>query len=115
VIDLPRSPAARQRDTAARQAHRARQFASYFAAARPVAVDWRRLAVFPAPRFRVHQLAALEDVNGFSLGLGVIQESDFRARQVTLYTPLEDLAGVDALRLGDLMLDLQSFRDQRLV
>jgi len=115
VIDLPRSPAAGQRDTAARQTHRARQFASYFRAARPVRVDWRRLAVFPAPRFRLDQLAALEDVQGFALGLGLVQESDSRARQVTLYTPLEALTRVDALRLGDLVLDPQSFRDQRLV
>jgi polynucleotide 5'-kinase involved in rRNA processing len=78
-------------------------------------VDWGRLAVFPGLRFVLNGLVALEDADRFTLGLGVVLENNPRARQVTLYTPLGSLDRVDILRLGDLLLDPQTFRDQRLV
>jgi polynucleotide 5'-kinase involved in rRNA processing len=90
------------------------QFAKYFAAARPLKVDWVRLAVLPAPHFVLNRLVALEDENGFILGLSIVQKNEVKARQVTLLTPLETLDGVDALRLGDVVLDPKTFRDQRL-
>jgi polynucleotide 5'-hydroxyl-kinase GRC3/NOL9 len=115
VVDLRPSPAARRRDITARQTHRVSQFKQYFAAARPLRVDWGRLAVFPGLRFVLNGLVALEDADRFTLGLGVVLENNPRARQVTLYTPLGSLDRVDILRLGDLLLDPQTFRDQRLV
>ncbi len=112
VVDLRSSPVAQRRLPPARQAHRAEQYAQYLRSAHPLTLEWENLAVFPSPRFAYHQLVALEDVDGFTLGLGVVMEADLKARHVTLYTPLRSPDGIDALRLGDVLLDLQTFRDQ---
>ncbi len=50
----------------------------------------------------------------FTIGLGIVDRVDPEAREVTLQTPLTSTQGVDALRLGDMALDLQSFADQYL-
>jgi polynucleotide 5'-hydroxyl-kinase GRC3/NOL9 len=113
LIELQPSKAVQPRDLPTRQAHRAEQFARYFAAARLLAVDCGRLAVFPAPHFVFNRLVALEDARGFTLGLGIVRSADLKAGQVTLLTPLAALDGVDALRLGDLTLDPRTWRDQR--
>jgi polynucleotide 5'-hydroxyl-kinase GRC3/NOL9 len=112
VVDLHPSASIRPRNTTTRQAYRASQFAQYFRAARRLTVDWERLAVVPSPSFIFHRLAALEDADGFMLGLGIVQVADWRNKQVELLTPLRTLEGVDTLRLGDLTLDPQTFRDQ---
>ena len=112
VVDLCPSPSIQPRNTLTRQAYRATQFAQYFHMARPLAVDWERFAVVPSPGFTFHRLAALEDADGFTLALGIVQVADFRNKQVELLTPLKTLEGVDTLRLGDLTLDPQTFRDQ---
>jgi polynucleotide 5'-kinase involved in rRNA processing len=113
-VELQPSNAIQARDVPTRQAHRASQFAHYFASARTVTVDWGRLAVLPTPHFAFHQLIALEDAEGFALGLGIVQSADMKAKQVTLHAPLTSPAGVEALRLGDLTLDPKTFRDQPL-
>jgi polynucleotide 5'-hydroxyl-kinase GRC3/NOL9 len=112
VVDLQPSPARQMRDRPTRQDYRASKFAKYFASARSLVVDWRRLAVLPSPRFILNRLVALEDANGFTLGLGMVKQVDGKIRQVTLETPLSSLDKVDALRLGDLVLEPQTFRDQ---
>jgi polynucleotide 5'-hydroxyl-kinase GRC3/NOL9 len=114
VVDLRLSAAIRPRDSHARQAYRASQFGRYFTTLYSLTVNWKQMAVVPPPKFIYSRLAAFEDENGFTLGLGVIQVVDFRTRQVTLSTPLQSLDRVDMLRLGDLTLDLQIFRDQPL-
>jgi polynucleotide 5'-hydroxyl-kinase GRC3/NOL9 len=112
VIDLRPAEAAVRRDLGARQAHRAVQFARYFGSAQEMQVEWGRLAVLPSPRFSRHRLVALEDVDGFVVGLGIVLDCDVRSRRVTLYTPLSALDEVDALRLGDLIVEPGTFRDQ---
>ena len=95
------SPAVEPRDPAARRAHRADRFAAHFAGARAV-VRWDRLAVWTrrapvrraAPDFTYRQLVALEDGDGFVLGLGIVQGAEARAREVTLLTPLASPDGV---------------------
>jgi polynucleotide 5'-hydroxyl-kinase GRC3/NOL9 len=114
VVDLRLSAAIRPRDSHARQAYRAAQFGRYFTTLHSLTVNWEQMAVVPPPKFIYSRLAAFEDENGFTLGLGVIQVVDFRTRQVTLSTPLQSLDRVDLLRLGDLTLDLQTLRDQPL-
>ncbi len=114
VVNLRPSPAIQPRDVLTRQAHRASKFARYFSAARPVTLDWSRLAIWPAPQFVFNQLVALEDADGFTLGLGIVTLSDPAARQVKLRTPLASSEGVRALRLGDVMVDPKTFRDQTL-
>jgi len=115
LIELRPSAAIQPRDVAMRQAHRASQFARYFASTRAVTVDWSRLTVWPTPNFAFHQLVAFEDAEGFALDLGIVQAADMKSRQATILTALPSLAGVEALRLGDLMLDPKTFRDQPLM
>ncbi len=113
VVDLHPSLSIQPRNTLTRRAYRASQFARYLRAACPLTVDWERLAVVPSPGFVFHRLAALEDADGFTLGLGIVQVADWRKKQVELLTA-KSLEGVDTLRLGDLTLDPQTFRDQPL-
>ena len=114
LIELRPSSAIQRRDVPVRQAHRAAQFARYFASARTLTVDWERLAVFPAPRFAFNQLVALEDAEGFTLALGIVELAYMKAKRVTLRAPLASPEQAQALRLGDVTLDPKSFRDQSL-
>jgi polynucleotide 5'-hydroxyl-kinase GRC3/NOL9 len=114
LIDLPVSWAAQRREVTARRKHRATRFRLYFEGACELDVAWQRLAVFPAPAFSPGRLVALEDDAGLALGLGIVVASDLVGGTVTLHTPLSSLVGVDALRLGDLALDLQTFGETRL-
>jgi len=108
VVELPLAPAVQPRDRSARRAYRAAAFRRYFAAAGSLRVEWARLAVFPRPAFSVDRLAALEDVDGFALALGVVEAIEGRGRAVVLRTPACSLQGVDGLRLGDLWLNLRT-------
>lgn len=112
LFELAPSPAVARRGVGQRRAHRARQFARHFAGARPFSVDWPGLAVFPRPRFIPHRLLAFEDVAGFTLALGIVTEMNPERRRITVLTPLPSLEGVDALRLGDLVVDPETFRDK---
>jgi polynucleotide 5'-hydroxyl-kinase GRC3/NOL9 len=114
VVDLPASRSARRREVPDRQKHRAARFGRYFAEARSLGVAWQRLAVFPAPAFTIRRLVALESGEGFALALGIVAAGDLARGTVTLYTPLASVAGVDAIRLGDLALDPCTFRESRL-
>ena len=114
VIDLPASGAARRREVPARREHRAARFRVYFESARELEVVWRRLAVFPAPAFTPRRLVALEDSAGFVLALGVVTACDLARGVIRLHTPLPALDAVDAIRLGDLALNLRTFRESPL-
>ncbi len=110
IIDLPPPPQARRRDVSVRRAHRAAQFARYFARPSRVEVDGSELAVFPAPDFDLHRLVALENPAGFALGLGIIV--GVRGTTVKLLTPLDSLDGVDALHLGNLIVNPETYEDK---
>lgn len=116
VTDLPVSQAVRKRGILTRQMYRAERFRRYFQHAQPITVEWRRLAVFPAPAFSPHRLVALEDGAGLALGLAVVVENDPLMGVVTLYTPLgvldrrEYMPDVDAIRVSDLTLDPGTYR-----
>ncbi len=112
VVDLRPARGVQRRDLSTRRAYRAARFAQYFADARPLTVHWGRLAVFPAPAFAPHRLVSFEDPEGFSRGLGVVMENDPRQKQAVLYTPLASTEGTDALRVGDVLVDLETFGDR---
>jgi polynucleotide 5'-hydroxyl-kinase GRC3/NOL9 len=114
LVELKPSLAVQARSRAARQAQRVSQFAAYFESARPLNLNWSTIAVLPYPRFSLHRLAALEDSGGFTLALGIIQWIDRQASQVTLLAPLSSAQDVDTLHLGDLSLDVNTYRDQQL-
>jgi polynucleotide 5'-hydroxyl-kinase GRC3/NOL9 len=114
VVEFASSPAARQREREERQESRAKRFAESFRRANDLLVNWPQFAVFPAPRFHLHRLLAMEDQDGFALGLGIVVEIDRISRRIRLRSSLSSMGGVDAIRLGDLVVDPETFRDQRL-
>lgn len=113
VISLRPAPEVRRRSREVRRRSRAGQFAAYFASAGLLKVDWTRLAIFPRPQFSLGRLAALEDREGFTLALGIVVNVDRESRRASLYTPLDTLEGVNALRLGDMVLDPETFEETR--
>ena len=112
LVELSPSPAAHRRDISARKAHRATQFGHYFTNGSQLRLNWTQFAVLPAPRFNLHRLVALEDALGFTLGLGIVLQIDRIYRQLTLHSPLTTVKGIDAIRLGDLTVDPETFEDQ---
>ena len=72
------------------------------------------MAVFPAPDFQPNRLLAMEDRDGFAMGLGVVEKIDPQSCEVTILTPLSSMEQVNAIRLGDVAIDLQSFQDWQL-
>jgi len=114
VLEFSPSSAAQRRDTPVRKAHRVAQFAQYFTKGSQLRVNWTQFAVLPAPRFNLHRLVALEDADGFTIGLGIVAQIDRLYRQVTLHTPLDSLNGVDVIRLGDLLVDPVTYEDSPL-
>ncbi|MGB9870651.1 MAG: Clp1/GlmU family protein [Anaerolineae bacterium] len=113
VVELPAASAVRPRDMLARRAYRARLFARYFATAYPLEISWAPLAVFPAPCFSRYRLVALEDRRGFALALGIVLEADLARKTVLLLTPAHSLNEVDALRIGDVWINPETWEDSR--
>jgi polynucleotide 5'-kinase involved in rRNA processing len=111
IIDIRPSPAAQSRDMPSRRFYRVEKFAQHFAQSQSVTLNWNRLAVFPAPDFSPNRLVALENGDGFVLGLGIVTEIALESREVTLLTPLGSIDEVDAIHLGDVELDPETFRD----
>jgi polynucleotide 5'-hydroxyl-kinase GRC3/NOL9 len=111
VIDLPVSRAVRRRSVSERREHRASGYRAYFAEARSLKLVWQEMAVVPAAAFATHRLLALTDADGFALALGTVLSTS--AGTVTVHTPLASADGVDALRLGDLALDPETFSEER--
>jgi polynucleotide 5'-hydroxyl-kinase GRC3/NOL9 len=114
VLELSPSSAAQRRDPSVRKAHRAAQFSQYFTSGSQLRVNWTKFAVLPAPRFTLHRLVALEDADGFTIGLGIVVEIDRFCRQVILHTPVDTLNGVEVIRLGDLVVDPVTYEDSPL-
>lgn len=110
IIDLKPSAAVKVRSREERRAYRAARLARYFREARPMWVDWSGLAVFPYTRFSLNRLVALEDKEGFTLGLGIVMAAQ-REKSVLLLTPVSSLAEVNALNLGDMLVDPVHFID----
>lgn len=101
----------RPRDTARRRGYRQERFSRYFRKSVHLEANWTDLAVWPIPRFSLNRLVALEDRNGFTLGLGIIVGIDRPRRSVTLQTPLTSMVGVSAMQIGDLTLDPITYAD----
>jgi polynucleotide 5'-hydroxyl-kinase GRC3/NOL9 len=109
VYTLPVAGAVRGRSREDRIAYRAARYWAYFKHAARVAFSYADLAVFPRPAFSQGRLVALEGREGFTLALGVVGQVE--EGTVWLYTPWQGDEEVCALRLGDLRLDLDTFRD----
>ncbi|MBI5968425.1 MAG: hypothetical protein HY882_11295 [Deltaproteobacteria bacterium] len=114
VIELSSSPAARRRDPATRRGYRTNQFANYFTNSQLLRMNWPRFAIFPGPFFELGHLVALENAAGFTVGLGIVREIDRESKQIEIQTPLTSTNEVDAIRLGNLALDPQTFEGRHL-
>ena len=114
MVELKPPSAAQRRDSAVRKAHRATQYANYFANSSDLRLSWPQFAVLPAPRFNLHRLVAMEDADGFTIGLGIVKQIDRIYRQVMLHTPVASVNEVDAIRLGDVAVDPETFEDRPL-
>jgi polynucleotide 5'-kinase involved in rRNA processing len=114
VVRLLPSLAVVNRDTSARRHYRAEKFGEYFSQAGKVILDWQGYGVFPGPRFALNRLVGLEDRQGITLGLGIVLGLDRTARQVELLTPLEDLSALRNIYLGGVLVDPNTYMDQRM-
>jgi polynucleotide 5'-kinase involved in rRNA processing len=114
VVDRGVSPAVKRRERETRQAHRAEQFRRTFEEARTRSLTWSGRAVIPGPMFSQHRLVALEDEEGFVLHLGIVTGSERSSETVELFTPLSPRERVDTIRVGDVAVDPETYRDRRL-
>ena len=114
VIELRPSHAVVTRSPEVRREHRSRRFASHFSNAEPLELDWGRMAVYPYPDFRARRLVALEDFYGFTLGLGIVLSTNRPEQHVRLLTSVRSMAGVAAIRLGDVLVDPENFQDEQI-
>ncbi len=103
VFELPAVSHVMPRDHEARIRYRHQRWLRYFRRAEPVILSLRSLAhiaIFGLERASRGQLLALQDEQGFALGLGIIQSYDRRSREVVLHTPVPNLDGVCSLHIG---------------
>jgi len=114
LLEISCSPAAQRTGAPTRRAHRAAQYSRYFSQINRLQVNWSEMAIFPAPAFQPNRLVAMEDVDGFAIGLGVVEQIHPESCEVTILTPLSSMKNVNALRLGDIAVDLESFQDWQL-
>jgi polynucleotide 5'-hydroxyl-kinase GRC3/NOL9 len=114
IVRVPCSSAAQRIGAPSRRAHRAAQYSRYFSPMNRLQIDWGEVAVFPASAFQPNRLVAMEDDDGFTIGLGVVERVNPESCEVTILTPLGSLKDVNALHLGDVAVDLESFQDWQL-
>jgi polynucleotide 5'-hydroxyl-kinase GRC3/NOL9 len=100
---LPVAPHVRRRSPEARSANRRRKFRDYFADAQPLRLALRSLPVYGLDRAAPGRLVGLLDREGFALAVGLLLE--YRQGRMEILTPLRNVAGIAALRLGDLRVD----------
>lgn len=114
LVQLAPTEAVISRDMERRQIFRTEQFAAYFKEAIPQTFRWTQYGIYPAPRFALERLVALEDRDGFTLVLGIVVAINLDRREVTLLAPPVDLNKVRLLNLGDILINPQTFQDRRL-
>jgi len=114
VVVLRPAGAVKSRDTDQRQRHRTHQFKEYFCNAVPIWVKWSEYGIYPASRFALQRLVAMEDKEGFTVALGIILEVNRSSRMISLFVPPVDLSLVKVLHLGDVLVDPGTFQDRRM-
>jgi polynucleotide 5'-hydroxyl-kinase GRC3/NOL9 len=103
-----------RRDATTRRAHRTRQYRQVFRSATSLEICWDGQAVIPTLSFTRHRLVALEDEAGFVRGLGIVTGREWSRSAVTLLTSLSSPEDVDVIHVGDVAVDPETFRDERL-
>ncbi|MCD6552746.1 MAG: hypothetical protein J7M16_01900 [Anaerolineae bacterium] len=111
VIELPVPRAVRERTRETRIRYRVERWKNYFSRADTLQLSLRQLAVFGLEAMTPGQLLALQDADGFALGLGVVRSYDPHTQAVAIYTPLPSLEDVSSIRLGTLRLNPATGRE----
>lgn len=111
VIELPAPRAATERPREDRIRRRAERWKEYFSQATAVPLALTRLSVFGLEAMAPNRLLALQDEDGFALGLGVVLHYDPHTQTATICTPLPSLKGVASVRLGTLRLEPATGRE----
>jgi polynucleotide 5'-hydroxyl-kinase GRC3/NOL9 len=114
IFEIKPSKLVHGRSPASRRLYRQKKFAAYFEASQERTFNWSEIAIFPAPIFRVQRLVALEDDEGFTLGLGIVTRIDRERKRVCVLTPFKSNKKVNALRLGDLIVDPLTYYHQQI-
>jgi polynucleotide 5'-hydroxyl-kinase GRC3/NOL9 len=110
-VELAVSPHASERSREARIARRRERLGRYFEQAQPRVLSLRQMAVYDLERLTIGALVALQDADGFALGLGAVQEADRLGGTITVRTPVPSLEGVKSLRFGASRWDTTSCRE----
>jgi polynucleotide 5'-kinase involved in rRNA processing len=85
--------------------------AGYFRNAGQHVLSLRRLAVYELERLAPGALLALQDAEGFSLGLGAVERIDSLADTIVVRTQVANLEGVHSLRFGSQRWDFAGQRE----
>jgi polynucleotide 5'-hydroxyl-kinase GRC3/NOL9 len=110
-VEMPVSPMVVGRSREVRIARRRELLCRYFEVAESRQVALNRMAVYDLERLAVGGILAFQDAEGFSLGLGVVEEVDRSRGTVLVRTPLTSLEGVSSVRLGATRWDLGGRRE----
>jgi polynucleotide 5'-hydroxyl-kinase GRC3/NOL9 len=110
-VELAVSPHVMSRSREARIARRRERLASYFAGAQSRSLTLREWAIYDLERLSPGTLLALQDAEGFAVGLGVVQETDRLGGTALVRTPLPSLEGIVSVRLGAARWDLANRRE----
>jgi polynucleotide 5'-hydroxyl-kinase GRC3/NOL9 len=105
------SPYVVQRSREERINRRRKRLAQYLSGAQSMALSLRQLPLYDLERLAEGALLAFQDVEGFVLGLGVVEEADLMKASATVRTPLASLEGVQSLRVGAVHWDLAQGRE----
>jgi polynucleotide 5'-hydroxyl-kinase GRC3/NOL9 len=110
-IELSASLHVVERTREERVARRRQKLASYLEGARPIVVDLRRMAVYDVDELARGALVALQDAEGFVLGLGVVEQVMRLEGTVDIRTPLLGFEAAASLRFGAARWDLAGRRE----
>ncbi len=110
-VELPVSPHVAERSREARITRRRERLATYFQDAQPRLVTVRQMAIYDLGRLAIGALLALQDGEGFALGLGVVEEIDRLGGTIIVRTPLSSWERVKSVRFGAARWDLANRRE----
>jgi polynucleotide 5'-hydroxyl-kinase GRC3/NOL9 len=110
-VELPVSPHVVERAREVRIARRRERLTGYFRPARPHLLSLRQFAVYDLERLANGAILALQDAEGFTLALAVVEQSDRLAGTVIVRSPLSTLDKVASVRFGVAHWDLANERE----
>ena len=86
----------------------------YFKRSYIIELQWNQHAVFPLPRFSMNRLVALESDEGFLIALGIVIDIDRQRKTVLVKTPLDNISKVNAIRIGNIDIDPETYFNRQI-